>query len=241
MVTRANLDNGVATLATLWGVQPNEVAGRLAIKLDFSHIEPKPLSETAKRARRHENTKYAQKRRPYAWRAFAPVVETTAKMIDNPRTFQKLRSMLMKAVRAKIKDPMIAEDLVQEAILGVCIYEVKDEEHLFRVARQVLHRVIAAYWRKEYNAPAVVTPHEDFYIMEDALAIHDDEAAESDITIEMAGYAFPKEEKEDPLVTSDIAEAFVRVATELSKQLGKKQAAVACGMREKTFSRIVPF
>lgn len=240
MVARTNLDYGVATLATLWGVQPNDVAERLGIKLDFSHIEPKPLSETARRALRHENTKYPQKRRPYTWRAFAPTVEATVKMIDDPKTFKKLRSMLMKAARAQTKDPMQAEDLVQEALLGVCIYEVKDEEHLFRLARQVLRRVIAAYWRKEYNSPTIVIPHEDFYIMEDALGTHDDKEAENDITIEMAGYAFPKEE-EDPLATADIAEAFVRVAAELSKQLGKKQAAVACGMREKTFSRLLPF
>lgn len=45
MVSRAHLDNGVAALATLWGIQPNDVAERLAIKLDFSHVEPKPLGE----------------------------------------------------------------------------------------------------------------------------------------------------------------------------------------------------
>jgi DNA-directed RNA polymerase specialized sigma24 family protein len=237
MVARKNLESGVATLATLWGVQPVDVAERLAIDLDFSHLEPKPLSQTAQRSRRHENTKYAHKRRPYAHRAFAPIVETTTQMLENPQTFQKLRRMLIKAAYAQTKDRMIAEDLAQETILGICIYEVKDEEHLFRVARQVLRRVITAYWRKEYNSPATVTPHEDFYIMEEMLGTHDDDA-ESDMTLEMAGYAKPKEE-DDPLVTSDITEAFVRVATELSKQLGKKQAAVACGMREKTLVRIL--
>ena len=45
MVSRAHLDNGVAALATLWGIQPNDVAERLAIKLDFSHVEPKPLAK----------------------------------------------------------------------------------------------------------------------------------------------------------------------------------------------------
>ena len=73
--------------------------------------------------------------------------------------------------------------------------------------------------------------------MEEALGTHDDEAG-IDMTLEMAGYALSKEE-EDPLVTSDITEAFVRVATELAKLLGQKHAAVACGMREKTLSRIL--
>jgi DNA-directed RNA polymerase specialized sigma24 family protein len=237
MVTRANLDNGVATLATLWEVLPNEVAKRLAINLDFSHISPKPLSERAKRARRHQNTKYTQKQLRQASRALAPIVESTAQMIDNPQTFRKLRSMLMKAAYAKTQDRIQAEDLVQETILRVCTYEVKDEQHLFRLARQVLRRVITAYWRKEYNTPTTVTPHEDFYIMEEALGIYDDDEAENDITIEMAGYAVSKEE--DSLVTSDIAEAFRRVATELAKQLGQKHAALACGMREKTLSRIL--
>jgi len=237
MVSRAHLDNGVAALATLWGIQPNDVAERLAIKLDFSHVEPKPLGERARRALRHENTKYTTKQLPSASRALAPIVDTTAQMIDNPKTFKKLRSMLVKAAYAKTKDHMAAEDLVQETILSVCTYEVNDEEHLFRVANQVLRRVITAYWRKHYNSPATVTPHEDFYIMEEALGTHDDEAG-IDMTLEMAGYALSKEE-EDPLVTSDITEAFTRVATELSKQLGPKHAAVACGMREKTLSRIL--
>jgi DNA-directed RNA polymerase specialized sigma24 family protein len=225
MVTRAHLNNGVASLATLWGIQPNDVACRLALDLDFSHLEPKPLGERARRALRHENAKYPQKRRPYAWRTFAPVVEKTTKMLEQPKTFRKLRSMLMKTAVAKTKDHMQAEDLVQETLLGVCIYEVKDEEHLFRLSHQVLRRVISAYWRKQYNSPAVVTPHEDFYIMEEALALYneDDDA----------------EDASAPL-TSDIAEAFLRVAAELIKQLGKKQAAVACGMREKTFARILP-
>jgi len=239
MVTRANLDNGVATLATLWGVQPNDVAARLAINLDFSHLEPKPIGERALRSLRHENTKYTCKRQPYAWRTFAPVVQTTAKMIDNPKTFQKLRSMLLKAAYAKVQDYMDAEDLVQETILALCIYEVNDEEHLFRLGPKVLRRIIAAYWRKKYNSPAVVTPHEDLYIMEETLGTYDDDEGGSDMTIEMAGYAVSKEE-DDPLVTSAIAEAFLRVATELAKQLGQKHAAVACGMREKTFSRLLP-
>jgi DNA-directed RNA polymerase specialized sigma24 family protein len=148
-------------------------------------------------------------------------------MIDNPKTFRKLRSMLLKAAYAKTKDRMAAEDLVQETILSVCTYEVNDEEHLFRVAQQVLRRVITAYWRKEYNSPATVTPHEDFYSMEDVYGISEEE----------------KEEEEPDTapvtLTSDIAEAFVRVATELSKQLGPKHAAVACGMREKTLDRIL--
>jgi DNA-directed RNA polymerase specialized sigma24 family protein len=226
MVTRTNLDNGVATLATLWGVQPNNVADRLAINLDFSHLQPKPLSETALRAKRHENTKYAQKRKPYAWRPFAPVVDATVKMIDNPNTFQKLRSLLMKTATAKIQDRIQAEDLVQETILGLCIYEVKDEDHLFRLGHQVLRRVLAAYWRKHYNSPVTVTPHEDFYIMEEIFGTSDEEENPE-------ATAIPQ--------TSDIAEAFLRVAAELSKQLGKKQAAVACGFREKTFSRYLPF
>jgi len=224
MVTRANLEKGVATLATLWGVQPYEVADRLAIALDFRHLEPAPLGETARRARRHENTKYSAKRRPYANRTFASVVPATAKMIDDPKTFRALRSMLMKAVRSKVQDPIQAEDLVQETLLALCLYEVKDEQHLFRLGRQVLRRVIAAYWRKAYNSPAVVTPHEDFYIIEEVLALSDETAEE--------GTGLP--------VTADLAEAFLRVAAELMKQLGKKQAAVACGMREKTFSRIIP-
>jgi DNA-directed RNA polymerase specialized sigma24 family protein len=225
MVTRANLDNGVATLATLWGVQPNEVAARLAINLDFSHIEPKPIGERALRSLRHENTKYTCKRQPYAWRAFAPVVQTTAQMIDNPKTFQKLRSMLMKAAYAKTQDRMDAEDLVQETILALCIYEVNDEEHLFRLGPKVLRRISAAYWRKKYNSPAVVTPHEDFYIMEEVFGFCDEDE-------EVEAAAVPQ--------TSDITEAFLRVAAELIKQLGKKHAAVACGLREKTFSRLLP-
>jgi DNA-directed RNA polymerase specialized sigma24 family protein len=145
-------------------------------------------------------------------------------MIDNPKTFQKLRSMLMKAAYAKTKDRMTAEDLAQEAILAVCTYEVQDEEHLFRVAQQVLRRVITAYWRKEYNSPATVTPHEDFYIIEEAYEVSEE---------------IEQSETAPETFTSDIAEAFVRVATELSKQLGPKHAAVACGMREKTLSRIL--
>jgi DNA-directed RNA polymerase specialized sigma24 family protein len=230
MVSRAHLDNGVAILATIWGVQPNDMAARLAINLDFSHLDPKPLGERARRAQRHENTKYASKRQPNARRAFAPTVEATVKMIDNPKNFQKLRSMLMKTARSQTKDPMLAEDLVQETILSLCIYEVNDEEHLFRLARQILCRVITAYWRKEYNSPTTVTPHEDFYIMEDVYGISEEENEENE------------EEEPDTAsesLTSDIAEAFVRVAAELSKQLGKKHAAVACGMREKTLSRIL--
>jgi DNA-directed RNA polymerase specialized sigma24 family protein len=227
MVTRAHLDNGVAILATIWGVQPNDMAARLAINLDFSHLDPKPLGERARRAQRHENTKYASKRQPNARRAFAPTVEATVKMIDNPKNFQKLRSMLMKTARSQTKDPMLAEDLVQETILSLCIYEVNDEEHLFRLARQILRRVITAYWRKEYNSPTTVTPHEDFYIMEDVYGISEEENEEEE----------PDTASES--LTSDIAEAFVRVAAELSKQLGKKHAAVACGMREKTLSRIL--
>jgi DNA-directed RNA polymerase specialized sigma24 family protein len=225
MVTRTNLDHGVATLATLWGVQPNDVAARLAINLDFSHLEPKPLSETAKRARRHENTKYAQKRRPYAWRSFAPIVESTTKMLDNPKTFQKLRSMLMKTALAKTQDYMQAEDLVQEAILGVCIYEVNDEEHLFRLARQILRRVIAAHWRRKYTSPITVTPHEDFYIIEEMFDLCDD-GNNNDV-------------EESAPQTTDLYEAFLRVSAELIKQLGRKQAAVACGMREKTLTRFL--
>jgi DNA-directed RNA polymerase specialized sigma24 family protein len=228
MVTRANLDNGVATLATLWGVQPNEVAARLALNMDFSHVTPKPLGTRAQKARRHENTKYTHKHLRAATRALAPIVQATAQMIDNPETFQKLRSMLMKAARTQVKDRMQTEDLVQEALLGVCTYEVKDEEHLFRVARQVLRRVIAAYWRKEYTSPTTVTPHEDFYIMEDVYGISDEGETE-----EEEPAAAPES------LTADIAEAFIRVATELSRQLGKKHAAVACGMREKTLLRIL--
>ena len=224
MVTRANLEKGVATLATLWGVQPYEVAERLAIALDFRHLGPAPLGETARRARRHENTRYSAKRRPYANRTFASVIPATAQMIDDPKTFRALRSMLMKAVRSKVQDPMQAEDLVQDTLLALCLYEVKDEQHLFRLGRQVLRRVIAAYWRKEYNSPSVVTPHEDFYIMEEALGLSEEAADE--------GACVP--------ITADPDEAFMRVAAELMKQLGKKQAAVACGMREKTFSRLLP-
>ena len=227
MVSRAHLDNGVAALATLWGIQPNDVAERLAIKLDFSHVEPKPIGERARRALRHENTKYTTKQLPSTSRALAPIVDSTAQMIDNPKTFRKLRSMLVKTAYAETKDRMAAEDLAQEAILAVCTYEVQDEEHLFRVAQQVLRRVITAYWRKQYNSPATVTPHEDFYIMEDVYGISEEE----------------KEEEEPDTapvtLTSDIAEAFVRVATELAKHLGQKHAAVACGMREKTLSRIL--
>jgi DNA-directed RNA polymerase specialized sigma24 family protein len=145
-------------------------------------------------------------------------------MINNPKTFRKLRSMLMKAAYAKTQDHMAAEDLAQEAILAVCTYEVQDEEHLFRVAQQVLRRVITAYWRKEYNSPATITPHEDFYIIEEAYEVSE-ETEESETAPET--------------FTSDIAEAFVRVATELAKQLGQKHAAVACGMREKTLARIL--
>jgi len=224
MVSRTHLDNGVAALATLWGLQPNDVAERLAIKLDFSHVEPKPLGERARRALRHENTKYTTKQLPSASRALAPIVDNTAQMIDNPKTFRKLRSMLVKTAYAETKDRMAAEDLAQEAILAVCTYEVQDEEHLFRVAQQVLRRVITAYWRKEYNSPATVTPHEDFYIIEEAYEVSE-ETEESETAPET--------------FTSDIAEAFVRVATELAKQLGQKHAAVACGMREKTLSRIL--
>jgi len=238
MVSRAHLDNGVAALASLWGVQPNDVADRLAIKLDFSHVEPKPLGERARRARRHENTKYTTKQLPSASRALAPIVDSTAQMIDNPKTFRKLRSMLVKAAYAETQDRMSAEDLAQETILHLCTYEIENEEHLFRVARQVLRRVLASYWRKQCESPATVTPHEDFYIMEETLGTYDDDEGGSDMTIEMAGYAVSKEE-DDPLVTSDIAEAFFRVATELAKQLGQKHAAVACGMREKTLSRIL--
>ena len=104
MVSRAHLDNGVASLATLWGIQPNDVAERLAIKLDFSHVEPKPLGERARRALRHENTKYTSKQLPSASRALAPIVATTAQMIDNPKTFQKLRSMLIKIGRASCRE-----------------------------------------------------------------------------------------------------------------------------------------
>jgi len=224
MVTRANLDNGVATLATLWGVQPNEVAARLAINLDFSHLEPKPIGERALRSLRHENTKYTCKRQTYAWRTFAPVVQTTAKMIDNPKTFQKLRSLLMKAAYAKTR--MDAEDLVQETILRLCTYEIKDEDQLFSVARQVLRQIFRYYWRKQYASPAVVTPQEDFYIMEEVFGFCDEDD-------EVGAAAVPQ--------TSDITEAFLRVAAELIKQLGKKHAAVACGLREKTFSRLLPF
>ena len=138
MVSRTHLDNGVAALATLWGIQPNDVAERLAIKLDFSHVEPKPLGERARRALRHENTKYTTKQLRSACRALAPIVDSTAQMIDNPKTFRKLRSMLVKAAYAETQDRMAAEDLAQEAILCLCTYEVNDEEHLFRVANQVL-------------------------------------------------------------------------------------------------------
>jgi len=238
MVSRAHLDNGVATLATLWGVQPNDVADRLAIRLDFSHVEPKPLGERARRALRHENTKYTTKQLPSASRALAPIVDNTAQMIDNPKTFRKLRSMLVKTAYAETKDRMAADDLAQETILHLCTYEIENEEHLFRVARQVLRRVLASYWRKQYESPATVTPHEDFYIMEETVGTYDDDEGGSDMTIEMAGYAVSKE-KDDPLATSDIAEAFFRVATELAKQLGQKHAAVACGMREKTLARIL--
>ena len=225
MVSRTNLENGVATLATLWGLQPDNVADRLAINLDFSHVEPKPLGERARRALRHENTKYTTKHLPSTSRALAPIVASTAQMIDTPKTFQKLRSMLMKAAYAKTQARMDAEDLVQETILRLCTYEIKDEDQLFSVARQVLRQIFRYYWRKQYTSPAVVTPHEDFHIME-----------------EVFGFCDEDEEVEATAVspTSDITEAFLRVAAELIKQLGKKHAAVACGLREKTFSRLLP-
>jgi DNA-directed RNA polymerase specialized sigma24 family protein len=133
--------------------------------------------------------------------------------------------MLTKGAFAQTQDRMEAEDIVQQTIFRLCFYEAKDEEHLFRLSRKIFRRIIAEYLYKRCNSPIDVAPYEDFYLMEEVLGWcdEDDEAEAQSIQ-----------------PTADIGEAFLRVAAELTKQLGRKYAAVACGLREKTFARILP-
>jgi DNA-directed RNA polymerase specialized sigma24 family protein len=219
MITRTHIDKGVATLATLWGVQPNNVAERLAISLDFSHLTPAKISYRATRALRSHNHKHHLKK--HRAKKVKPLNPQTAELLSNPKFFNSLRSKLLKYAKSKIKYTPDAEDLVSDTLLTACTYPASSQQHLTAIALNTLKKALSSYFYKHYNSPTSITPHEDFYILEETLPTspepHD-----------------PEPQTSEP--TSNVLEAFKRIAAELIHQLGIQHAASSLGICQHTLS-----
>jgi DNA-directed RNA polymerase specialized sigma24 family protein len=213
-----NLDKGVATLATLWGVQPTDVAERLAITLDFSHLTPAQIGYRATRALRSQNHKYHTKKHR-AKKVKSPNPQTM-QLLANPKFFNSLHSKLLKYAKSKIKYTPDAEDLVSETILTASTYPASSPEHLTAIALNTLKKALSSYFHKLYNSPISITPHEDFYILEETFNLYENTSPET-----------------QPIKpTSNLLEAFKRVAAELVHQLGLQHAASTIGIRSYTLA-----
>jgi len=208
------IEKALATLAAIWGITPAEVAARLGIEGDFTHLQAAELGARFRKAlskadnRRKSGRKYHQSR-------VAQVVDESAAVVE--KHFTALRRELMKFVRSRAAAD--AEDIVQETLYALCTMEGLDGyEGAIKRAKVIARRLIAYKHYRLANDPATVTPHEDFYVLEEIHGWVDEPTAETDFA-----------------PTTDLEEAFRRVALELVRFVGVKQAAVAVGMREKTF------
>jgi DNA-directed RNA polymerase specialized sigma24 family protein len=219
MITRTHLDKGVATLATLWGVQPNNVAERLAITIDFSHLTPAEIGYRAARALRSQNHKHHLKK--HRTKKIKPLNPQTLQLLSDPKFFNSLRSKLLKYAKSKIKHTPDAEDLVSDTLLTACTYQASSQQHLTAIALNTLKKALTSYFHKQYNSPTSTSPHEDFYILEETLS-HNHE---------------PYDPEPQPLTpTSNLLEAFKRIAAELIHQLGIQHAASTLGIRSYTLA-----
>ncbi len=216
MITRTHLDKGVATLATLWGVQPNDVAERLAISLDFSHLTPAELGRRATRALRSQNHKHTIKK--HRAKKVKPLNPKTTELLSNPKFFKSLRSKLLKYAKSKIAYTPDAEDLVSDTLLTACTYEASSPEHLTAIALNTLKKALKSYFHKHYNSPTSIRPHEDFYTLEETLPYSQD----------------PNPQPQPLEPTSNLLQAFTRIAAELIHQLGFQHAASSIGIRSYT-------
>jgi hypothetical protein len=216
MITRTHLDKGVATLATLWGVQPNDVANRLAIILDFSHLTPAEIGKRATRALRSQNHRHTIKK--HRAKKIKPLNPKTTELLSHPNFFKSLRSKLLKYAKSKIPYTPDAEDLVSDTLLTACTYEATSPQHLTAIALNTLKIALKSYFYKLYNSPTSIQPHEDFYTLEETLSYpHDHD---------------PQPQNLEP--TSDLLQAFKRIAAELIHQLGLKHAASSLNIRPHT-------
>jgi DNA-directed RNA polymerase specialized sigma24 family protein len=218
MITRTHIEKGVATLATLWGVQPTEVADRLAIQIDFSHLTPAEIGRRATRALRSQNHKHHLKQ--HRAKKIKPLNPQTMQLLSDPKFFKSLRSKLLKYAKSKIAYTPDAEDLVSETLLTACTYQASSPQHLTAIALNTLKKSLSSYFHKLYNSPTSVQPHEDFYILEDTLTPHSD----------------PDPETQHLEPTSNTLQAFKRIAAELIHQLGLQHAASSLGIRSSTLS-----
>ena len=218
MITRTHLEKGVAALATLWGVQPSNVAERLTITIDFSHLTPAEIGRRATRALRSQNHRHTIKK--HRAKKIKPLNPQTMQLLSDPKFFKSLRSKLLKYAKSKIAYIPDAEDLVSDTLLTACTYPATSPDHLTAIALNTLKKALTSYFHKKYNSPTSTQPHEDFYILEETLSLHEDHT-----------------HKTLPLSpTSDLLEAFKRVAAELIHQLGLNHAASTLGVRSYTLA-----
>jgi DNA-directed RNA polymerase specialized sigma24 family protein len=219
MITRTHLDKGVATLATLWGVQPNEVAERLAIALDFSHLTPAEIGYRAARALRSQNHKHTIKK--HRAKKIKPLNPQTMQLLSDPKFFKALRSKLLKYAKSKIKYTPDAEDLVSDTLLTACTYKASSQNHLTAIALNTLKKALTSYFHKLYNSPTSIQPHEDFYTLEETLPQNPETHDHEHQTL---------------TPTSNLIDAFKRIAAELIHQLGIQHAASTLGIRSYTLT-----
>jgi DNA-directed RNA polymerase specialized sigma24 family protein len=222
MVTRTHLDKGVAILATLWGVQPSDVANRLAIQLDFSNLSPTEIGKRAARALRSQNHKHHLKK--HRARKIKPLNPQTMHLLSDPAFFKSLRSKLLKYAKSKISYTPDAEDLVSDTILTTCTYHASSYDHLTAIALNTLKKAITSYFHKQYNSTTPIQPHEDFFYLEESLNLCEETSDHEPTHLQP---------------TSDTLQAFTRIAAELIHQLGLKHAASSLNLRTHTLSNIL--
>lgn len=220
MITRTHIDKGVATLATLWGVQPTQVAERLAIQLDFSHLSPAQIGYRATRALHSRNRTHKIKK--HRTKKSKPINPNTANLLSNPKFFKSLRSKLLKYAKSKISYTPDAEDLVSDTILIACTYEASSQDHLTAIALNTLKKALTSYFHRLYNSPITIQPYEDFYTL-DSLQIPDN----------------PDNPENTLPPTSNLITALQRSAAELIHLLGIKHAASTLGLRSKTLANLL--
>jgi len=217
----ARLEKAAATLAGIWGVTPQEVAERFRIALDLSHLQAIELGRRAKEAMLSNDKKY-QREITFEKKNNRKVSEQTVQLLEDVKVFKKLRKELMLFVKSRLNASRFEiEDIVSDTLESLCYYKASSAEDLIRMGMVIARRRIANFLRRKCSSPLEVRPHEDFFIQEEVFAANSDsyEAVEADLPL-----------------TTDPETAFRRLAAELVRLLGMKHAAVAVGMREKTFA-----
>jgi len=217
---RRHLERGLAYLSALWQDEPKSVAERLKISYEADHIIPAEIKGRFERAAKKMNRK-RQETRGGSRKKPRPIVQASASIVET--YYKELKKELVLFVKSRYEHEI--EDIIQEALVYVCqVPRINSYENAIKVAKKAARNIIRARIYRKAQLPFVSAPEGDFYTIEELYSLFDE-----------------TEYEDEAQFTADLYEALRRIAAELINILGKKQAASALGMQERTFDRFFSF